>query len=281
MILRTTVFELYDVSRSTLWVEDDLTRLFLNEIWNDRQIRVITAGGRAGVEHLVGGAPHGLAGKSVVGLVDRDFSPENQAAWRNLDVRILRTPAHELENHLLDFDVLAAIAGAASADVEAAARAHATAIRWWMACKTARREVFGALMAYFPEEPPPAGMDQQAATDHLVRSAFWREHQRAHATYTPAFIPTRIAQIGADYDAHLASGEWLRSFSGKEIFRHVRTVIPGLVRLARGATPAENDENLAVLVARELRKPAFNQSPTAQLFQEMRAALRVRAGLPP
>ncbi|MEP7119954.1 MAG: hypothetical protein ABJE95_03545 [Byssovorax sp.] len=280
-MLRTTVLELYEVARSTLWVEDDLTRLFLTEVWSDQQIRVLTAGGRGGVEFLVAGAPRGRVGKGVVGLVDRDFSPDNRASWGNSDARILRTPAHEFENLLLDFDVLSALSGEARATIEEAATARAASIKWWMACKTARYEIFGALAAHFPAEPPAAGMDQHAVTDHLVNSSYWREHRLALASYTPQYVAQRVAQISADYDAHLASGEWVRSFSGKEIFRHVRAEIRGLVVHAKGGSPAENDENLAVLIARELRKPAFTSSPTAQLFREMRAALRARAGLPP
>ena len=207
-MLRATVLELYDVARSTLWVEDDLTRFFLTEVWS-------------------------------------------------------------------------ALSGEAAATIEAATTARAASIKWWMACKTARYEMFGALAAYFPAEPPAAGMDQQAALDHLVTSDYWREHRQALASYTPQYLAQRVAEIGADYDAHLVSGEWRRSFSGKEIFRHIRSEIPGLVAHAKGGTPAENDENLAVLIARELWKPAFNNSSTAQLFKEMRAALRARAGLPP
>jgi hypothetical protein len=41
MLLRTTVFDLYDVARSLLWVEDDLTRHFLDAVWEDKDIRVV------------------------------------------------------------------------------------------------------------------------------------------------------------------------------------------------------------------------------------------------
>ena len=280
-MLRATVLDLYDVSRPTLWVEDELTRLFLTEIWSDRQIRVVTAGGRGGVDFLVSGAPRGLVGKTVVGLVDRDFSPDNRDSWGNHDTRILRTPAHELENHLLDFGILGALSGETPATIEGVARACAAAIKWWMVCKTARYEVFGAVSAYFPGEPAAVAMDQQAATDHLVNSNYWREHRQALATYTAPYLAQRVTEIGADYDAHLASGEWVRSFSGKEIFRRVRGEIRGLAAMAKAETPAANDEDLAVRIAREARKPAFAQSPTADLFKEMRAVLRTRAGLPP
>jgi len=279
-MLRTTVLDLYDLSRSTLWVEDDLTRLFLIEVWDDRQIRVVTAGGRGGVEFLVNGAPRNLVGKTVVGLVDRDFSPDNRASWGSRDARILRTPAHEFENLLLDFGVLGALSGETPASIEAATKECAASIKWWMACKTARYEVFGAVNAHFPEEPATAGMDQQAATEHLVNSTYWVKHRQALATYTSTYVAHRVAEIGADYDAHLASGEWVRSFSGKEIFRRVRGATPGLAALAKGDTAAANDENLAVLVARELRKPAFAGSPISGRFKEMRAALCSRASLP-
>ena len=40
----TTIFDLYR-GRLNVWVEDDLTRVILTDLWQDRQIHVINAGG--------------------------------------------------------------------------------------------------------------------------------------------------------------------------------------------------------------------------------------------
>jgi hypothetical protein len=282
-MLRTTVSDLY-VAKSTLWVEDHLTRVFLNELWGDRDLRVVAAGGREGVAFLVQGAPPALAGKRVVGFVDRDFSPDNQQAWTSPDTLILRTPAHEIENHLLDFAALSAVSRKESpAEIEQAARTFAASLKWWMVCKTVRHRINGEVTAYFPKEPPPppdveAPASQQAAAAYIADARFWKAHQDVLRGLSRAHIEQRVEEIGADYDRHLASGEWVRSFSGKEIFRHLRTVMRGLRERTRGGTAAENDENFAVLIARQMRA---SSSSSAQVFASLRAALRSRAGLPP
>ncbi len=90
------VLEFY-VAKSSLWVEDHLTRVLLNEFWmNDRDIRVLVAGGKEGVAFLVRGAPASMVGKRVVGLVDRDFSHSNRDEWDNPQHPLLRTPGHEI-----------------------------------------------------------------------------------------------------------------------------------------------------------------------------------------
>jgi hypothetical protein len=247
-------------------------------------IRAVTAGGRDGVYALVSGAPRASQGKAVVGLVDSDFSLDNQASWKAPDVHILRVPAHEFENLLLDFDVLSAVARTdAAADIEEAGRKYAGKHKWWMACKKALDELRGAVSAYFPADPALSAMSQQQAASHITRSDYWKQHKQALATWdSSTYVERRIAEIGADYDRDLANGDWKRNFSGKEVFRHVRTFMPGLCRYAKGKTPADNDETMGVLFARELRKPAFtNTSPTAKVLHDLRAALRHRAGLPP
>lgn len=288
-MLKTTVADLYDVAPCTLWVEDDLTRVVLTDFWNDNQIRVLSAAGKDGVQHLVNAAPHHLRGSSVVGLVDRDLAPEYPEGWEEAGGAILHTNVHEFENLLLDFDVLSALSGRQpkpAAEIKDIARKFAERIRWWMVCKRVLHELSHELSAYFPSDPPvpnaSALMDRDAAVEHLRGSKYWKEHQAVLRTWSPpSYIERKIDEWGNTYGEHLSSGEWLRSFSGKEIFRHVRSEVKGLARLAAGKTEAQNDEDLGKRIARLLRDRFKSTSRTAKVLGSLRTVLRARAGLKP
>jgi hypothetical protein len=101
---------LYKNRPITLWVEDGLTRAWLRGLWDDADIGLLVAGGNdavAGAVRDARGAGHG----NVFGVRDRDFLATNRAAWLDPTKQptVFVTEAHELENHLLDFDGLAAL----------------------------------------------------------------------------------------------------------------------------------------------------------------------------
>lgn len=283
-MVSTNVAELYDIACCTLWVEDELTRVVLSDFWDDVRIRVYSAAGRSGVEHLVRAAPRSLVGRNVVGLVDRDFSQPGSQDWTNPGRHVLYTPVHEFENLLLDFKVLGALSGRDDAvAIEAEAKAFAERLKWWMVCKRVRHDFYGAVSAHFPEEPavPSRGspMDRDAAVAHLRESDYRKKHSAVLRTWSDVYIEQRMVEWSAVYDADLASGEWTRSFSGKEIFHHLRGEMKGLSALAKSKTATQNDEDLGKSFARLLRRRFKNTSPTAQVLDDLRAALRVRAGL--
>src|SRR4051812_30958548 len=99
-----TVYDLYR-GKVKVWVEDWLTHSVLTELWHDADLGVIVADGKPAVHHMVRSAPRPLRSK-VYGIVDRDFDEDNQKDWSRPDCTVLRLPAHEFENLLLDFEVL-------------------------------------------------------------------------------------------------------------------------------------------------------------------------------
>lgn len=279
---------LYGHSLVTFWVEDELTRVFLTALWGDRDIHVIAAAGRTGVEYLVAAAPDALRGRTVTGLVDCDFSTPNRDMWSDPLKPVLRTDVHEFENYLLDFDLLGAVAGENSSDIRDKAKEFAKSIQWWMTCKRVLQDIRSSLNADYPSDPTLREKiaSEQNVIDYIGNDAFWRKHDEGRRSWDKKdkhlvnCIQERFQQYEDDLNDN--GDAWKRTFSGKEIFRHVRTVIPGLCRVAgRGQSAAQNDENLAMLMSRRLKNPAFAQSPTLQVFQEIRAALRNRAGLQP
>ncbi|MBT9561256.1 MAG: hypothetical protein IV100_35005 [Myxococcales bacterium] len=83
-----------------LYVEDDLTRRVLEEVWGSqsRQVRVEVGGSSDGVRHFVARPQSGSV--RVRGLIDRDFGVTNRPDWRETSLLVL--DVHEFENLLLD-----------------------------------------------------------------------------------------------------------------------------------------------------------------------------------
>jgi len=139
-VTATTIFDLYR-GRLNVWVEDDLTRVILTDTWQDRNFHVLSAGGSEAVRYMVRAATTTHILKDlVVGVVDRDFE-DDTSDWSLPDARIFVLPVHELENLLLDFEVLAALAGKTAAGLYQVALTYAHSQRWWVVGKAILREL--------------------------------------------------------------------------------------------------------------------------------------------
>lgn len=90
-----------------LWVEDELTRTYLDAAWAPQgTIGFLIAGNSENVRTVVANArKEGLT--NVFGLQDRDFGEGGSARWTP-GVEVLRLDSHEVENFLLDPTALAA-----------------------------------------------------------------------------------------------------------------------------------------------------------------------------
>lgn len=278
-MLTATIFELY-AAKCTLWVEDDLTRRLLTTFWMDNEIRVLNAGSGDGVAALVLGAPKNVQGKQVIGLVDNDFGMGDESDWQNPTKHVIRFPVHEAENLLLDFEVLAVHARTVSAfEIGTIAKQYAETMLWWMTCKDVLHNLQRDATAHFPPDPPLDLANQDDAVDYITSADYWKNHNEALRTWVPKYVKERIAEVSEEYRRDLGNGRWVKTFSGKEILRHIRTQIDN--GNPKGSTAAENDANFATLLAKKLRLERFRESsPTATLLSRLRAALRHRAGLP-
>lgn len=278
--MKTTLFALYRAPVA-VWVEDALSYSVLTDLWRDPEINVIITHGKPGVGHMVRSNPDPDR-YCVYGIVDRDFEDDNEARWLRPECLVLRLPAHELENLLLDFDVLASLAKGTSADgIRAAAHARATELGWWMAHKAVLRRMQEALGASFPEDAPTDGALRSAADveRHLRASPYWTEHDAALTRWArTTLLHDEIELLGRRFQADLEGDGWLGSFSGKEIWRHLRSHVAGLdeapVRPPR-PTPAERDLDLGKRVARRMTEM---QRIPAKLT-ELHRVVRAKAGL--
>jgi hypothetical protein len=278
--VKTTLFDMYE-GPAHVWVEDPVTHYVLTELWHDRTINVIISQGKAAVLYMVRSNPDPDR-YCVCGVVDRDFDADDEARWGHPECRVFRVPAHELENLLLDFDVLAALAkGDSAGRIEEQAHARAVELKWWMVHKAVLRTLQEELGAGFPGDAPETELLSSAADveGHLRASEYWREHAAVVQRWAqgPA-LHDEVERWDRHLSAELAGDGWRLSFSGKEIFRHLRGHVRGLDDApARppDPTPSERDLNLAKRIARHMRNEGRIPPALARLHQ----VVRTKAGL--
>jgi hypothetical protein len=275
-----TLFALYRAPL-TVWVEDPLSHSVLTALWQDPRINVVITQGKPGVRHMVRSNPD-PARYCVCGVVDRDFDDDNEADWPSAGCRIFHLPAHELENLLLDFEVLAALTkGVTAAAIRAAAHERAVKLRWWMVHKAVLREMQQELGAGFPGDAPTHGVLLSASDveRRLRTSAYWTDHEAALKSWVEKTrLDDRIRELGEQGKADLDGDAWTQSFSGKEIFRHLRSHVRGLDEAPiRPPNPsaAERDLDLGKRIARQMKDM---QRVPAKLM-ELRQIVRAKAGL--
>ncbi|MCU0656793.1 MAG: DUF4435 domain-containing protein [Polyangiaceae bacterium] len=268
----------------TLIVEDATTRAFLQTLWADKDIHFRVGAGHEGVAALAHGASGSSSRVKIVGLVDRDFAPDNKARWRDLSVTVLRLTRHEIENYFLDWSVLEKLSSKSrkrsAQEIESEARNHARRRIWWMAGKRILRKMREDFIAGFPEDPAISSTTDEVAQEnvisHLCEHSFWRNLTETQRRWTAPQIRKMVIQEGEKYQHDLSSQTWLETFSGKEIVRHLRSYA-GLDPPGSSSSPAERDQDLGRKVADSMRKQRLVPAD----LSELRDALRYRANLPP
>lgn len=266
--MKTTIRDLYR-GPVNLWVEDGLTRAVLTELWQDAQINVLVADGSEGVRTMVQGARgHARYCDCVFGLVDRDFGAHDVAQLADPGARVFVLSMHEVENFLLDFEVLGALAEAAPGRVEQLAEELTHARRWWCVGKFLLRELRQDVLRGFPRDPPGALADRAALASWLAGQPFWATHRAE----IDGWIERRLDVLTDDLLGALDSG-WRAVFPGKEILQHLR----GKLRRLDVKGSEEPELDLAKRIARRMRETARVPAELTAL----RTTLRRRVGLPP
>ncbi len=266
-----------------LWVEDEVTRAYLDTVWGSPLVRFLIGGGNEGVQAIVNDAEK--AGYSnVFAVIDRDFRRTNKPDWLDPAKRPRRfvLPVHEIENYLLDSRSLAACRlnnlNRAADEIEAMMVTEAERLRWWAACRDVVAEMRRRFREGFLGDPSRAVMTQDTAQAHICGSPWFRRLPREIAGTTEADIHQLLDEAHRKAERALADGSWRTEFAGKEILRDVgsricdRNKIPGY-----RPTASQFDEDLAKEVGAWQRD---NQKVPEDLM-ELLAALRQRIARPP
>ena len=213
--------DVFFLGDALLLVEDERTRAVVTECWSRdaaaRRIVVRPVGGRIGVEGLVR-ASREQGRKHVFGLVDRDFGDAGAQG------PVFHTGWHEFENHLLDFDGLAALHERESATaLTARAETRARELVAWMAVRRTLHETKTALPATPPDPRHDEGVDLTAAQRWFDARPYPEDIEREiHRTWTRHYLKeTCLPKHLGDCENELNNGSWIETFSGKELFEHL------------------------------------------------------------
>jgi hypothetical protein len=250
-----------DVARASLyrapinlWVEDEVTRTYLSEIWNNPAVAFLIGGGNEGVRAIVNDAEaFGFA--NVFALIDRDFQQSNKQFWllpgKTFRTFILRV--HEIENHLLDSRALSSVRlnnlGETSDEIEAMMARCANRLCWWAACRDAVAELRNRFRREFVSDPSCDVSTEAQASDHIVRSPWFRKLASETSRTTEPDVRQLLSDAHAKATQSLSDGRWKNEFAGKEILHDVgsricnRTSEPGY-----NPTKAEFDADLAKVI---------------------------------
>jgi hypothetical protein len=187
-----------------------------------------------GVKYLVNSVPKEFK-DLVFGFVDCDFDDHNETLWADPSTKIFRPACHELENFLLDFEVLSELSRVVdAATIQQRAEKIARDLQWWMAGKKALRQIRQTVNVNFPEDPKPntpAANNLASIVAHIVQSGFPGPQVTAYSQWDQARISALVQQNYDDFSNDLASGQWKNTYSGKEIFRLLKSQVQGLPKL--------------------------------------------------
>ncbi|MBK8698023.1 MAG: hypothetical protein IPN17_38735 [Deltaproteobacteria bacterium] len=196
----------------------------------------------------------------MFGLVDRDFAMPSRAGDA-----VMRTERHEIENHLLDFDALARLRhGKTAAEIGEIAREKAVRVQAWMAVRRTLLEMKQDLPGFPPDPKVSDVPDASTARQWLSALAYPKSLERKiNKAWTKTdLLDKRLPHLEQQCSSEIASGKWVEFFSGKEIFRHLRSVVPWRFQF-------DNEEDLAFKVAERWQR----QGTTPTFINTLRDAV--------
>lgn len=234
MTTYTNLHALLSARPVALWVEDMLTKEYLQRIWQPDDIffQILVAGTNDSVTAVVRDLQENGYG-NVFGLTDRDFHNSNRPKWNNPSPNMLiyRPDRLEIENYLLDWPALAGCdenisrRNRTQADIQQRAEGYAGRMLWWMACRKIISDYHERVVGQFPQHPKLTDISSVSEAENYIRTARnWRDQLPVHAVYINNSNNLTISLQSAHdvYQDTLNYGTWTDDFSGKEIFRAIR-----------------------------------------------------------
>ena len=262
----------YSRTPIVVWVEDDVTKQYLTEVWNDNGVSFLIAGSNEAVHAVVGDADL----NHVFGIVDRDFGRTNYDKWLNPDssFKVFRLPVSEIENYLLDAQCIAGcnvnFNHRSESEVEERIAVHAQTMVCWLACRDVLADYHDDIVKDFPFHPRQ-NIDSSAAAESYIREQSWFQDIADRVANLSEQLPSKLQTAEAERRAQLASGDWRVKYSGKELFREVR----GYVFQPSSGSSTERD----IAFARSVAKVQVLNSTVPDSLQTLLTALKTRVGI--
>lgn len=218
---------LYNAAPIILWVEDLVTSVYLQALWQrDPRFHFYVGGGHETLWAVVENANR--AGFShVYGLRDRDFGPTNRPRWQQPDVKTFALDSFEVECFLLDPAALAGCqvntAGRSEPWIREHLRRQAQTSLWWMACRSVLAELRETRQQSFPAHPKRG---QVSAREHAERILLDNDWVAITVPNLPETVRAQrlrdaLGEAYAHYEKLLDDERWTRAFSGKELIQEL------------------------------------------------------------
>lgn len=272
---------LYRNHQILVWVEDEVTRTYLREVWQDSNIGLLIAGGHENI-HAVVKSARAQGFLHVFGFRDRDFGGTNRPKWQDDPEGVLTSEVFEVENLALDSQAMFACqlnsSKMTAEQISARLRELASKRCWWMSCRHAITDVRNAITDKFVEHPKLGKVTTQAEAEEVIFASKWWTATLPviGASTTAACVRTNLAQHHARYSALLASGEWQAHFSGKELLQEVVTAV-----WTKGRPKGEHSDSVHLDFIRSIGEAQRLHNRIPGELQALRAVLRTRVRLPP
>lgn len=213
-----------------LWVEDEVTKTYLQQVWQDADIGLLTAGGHENIYAVVKSSRAQGFGH-VFGFRDRDFGDTNRGKWEEAGVEVLISEAFEIENLALDSQAISACqlntSGKSASDMEDALQKLAHRRLWWMSCRRTIAEVRTAATHEFITHPKLSKVSSKdQAQAEILHSPWWKHTLPAiSTTITERAVNEKLDAHHQAYEAALQDGTWRSCFSGKELLQELVTAV--------------------------------------------------------
>jgi len=211
-----------------LWVEDELSRDYLSQLWQDDPlVKFCISGGAENIRGVVHDARLNNY-RHVFGMIDRDFGKSNRSRWFDEGIEVFILDVHEIENYLLVPEALAGCSlntgKRSSAEIQGRLYERSNKLCAWMACRKTISEIRGRLFGDFITHPPCEAVSCLKDAEQYIRESDWFSSigVRTGDLQKSGNIYASLNQADEEYKRHLHGDTWAGEFSGKELFRHVR-----------------------------------------------------------
>ncbi len=270
-----------DIARSSLysgqinlWVEDALTRDYLDALWNEPAVKFLIGGGREGVQAILKDAEE--AGyRNVYCVIDRDFGKSNHADWSTPGKTFRRfvLPRHEIENDLLEASALQASSyqnrGLDLQSIEDRRLGKSRDLLWWSACREVIAVLRGRFRESFVPDPTQSVADEKVAFDHICESDWFRKLATETGNSSRKDVLSLLKKSHAQANRRLENGEWRQDFAGKEILRDVAGWMCDRAKIPK--FPTSDSEFYSDLAKQVARWQAANQKAPGDLVDLLHA----------
>lgn len=244
--------------RINLWVEDDLTRVYLSALWNDPAVKFLVGGGHDGVSAILKDAED-VGYTNVFGVIDRDYRRSNFENWLVPGRKFRRfvIPRHEIENYLLETPALEGCRlnthRKTPAEIDTILNNAASTWCWCVACRDVVSHFHARFFDHFMKHPTmPTVCDETDARAHIMQSDWFRALPRKSKGMSSEDRVHRLLKRAHTCALRMQDdGRWRREFPGKEFLRIVGNQIFNKNKAQPNYQPsrAEFDADLAKAVA--------------------------------